>query len=114
MDLVDYVSRKKTPVEGSAEVPLDKGYLGRQRLPCKSGAPMVPTSRRISADFGHRGTIFHQNHLDHWSHAFEKTSIPGVGCTLPSDEPQNRTRLKPFMPNPLEDTILNSCGCVVF
>jgi len=57
----------------SAEVPLDKGSLGRQRLPAK---PVRPWCRRSSADFGLPRTIFHQI-MGHWSHAL-KNLDPGV------------------------------------
>jgi len=59
----------------SAEVPLDKGYLGRQRLPAKA---VRPWWRRSSADFGSPRTIFHQI-TGHWRHAL-KNLDPGVGA----------------------------------
>jgi len=58
-------------------VPLDKGYLGRQRLPAKAGAHGADGPRRISVDFGSPRTIFHQI-MGHWRHAL-KNLDPGVG-----------------------------------
>jgi len=45
----------------SAEVPLDKGDLGRQRPSCKRGAPWCWTVLAVSAVFGHRGDFFIQS-----------------------------------------------------
>jgi len=59
----------------SAEVPLDKGSLGRQRLPAKA---VRPWCRRSSADFGSPRTISHQI-MGHGSHAL-KNLDPGVGA----------------------------------
>jgi len=59
----------------SAEVPLDKGYLGRQRLPANA---VRQWCRRSSADFGSPRTIFHQI-MGHWSHALKNLG-PGVGA----------------------------------
>jgi len=80
--------RLRTPEEtqsSSVEVPLDKGYLGRQRLPAKAVRPWCRRSsadfggfRRISADFGSPRTIFHQI-MGHCSHAL-KNLDPRVGA----------------------------------
>ena len=59
----------------SAGVPLDKGDLGRQRLPAKA---VRPWCRRSSADFGSPRTIFHPI-MGHGSHAL-KNLDPGVGA----------------------------------
>jgi len=59
----------------SAEVPLDKGDLGRQRLPAKA---VRQWCRRSSADFGSPRTIFHQI-IGYCSHAL-KNLDPGVGA----------------------------------
>jgi len=59
----------------SAEVPLDKGDLGRQRLPAKA---VRQGCRRSSADFGSARTIFHQI-MGNCSHAL-KNLDPGVGA----------------------------------
>jgi len=69
--------RLRKPAEtqsSSAEVPLDKGSLGRQRLPAKA---VRPWCRRSSADFGSPRTILHQI-IGHWSHALRNLD-PGVG-----------------------------------
>jgi len=57
----------------SAEVPLDKGDLGRQRLAAKA---VRQWCRRSSADFGSPRTIFHRI-MGHWSHALKNIG-PGV------------------------------------
>jgi len=59
----------------SAEVPLDKGDLGHQRLPAKT---VRQWCRRSSADFGSPRTIFHQI-MGHCSHALKNLN-PGVGA----------------------------------
>jgi len=61
----------------SAEVPLDKGSLGRQRLPAKA---VRPWCRRSSADFGSPRTIFYQI-IGHGRHAL-KNLDPRVGARL--------------------------------
>jgi len=59
----------------SAEVPLDKGDLGRQRLPAKA---VRQWCRRSSADFGSPRTIFHQI-MGHGRHALRNLD-PGIGA----------------------------------
>jgi len=82
--LVDYVSREKRT--SSAEVPLDKGDLGRQRLPAKA---VRQWCRRSSADFGSPRTIFHQI-MGHGSHAL-KNLDPGVNARFGRMNPNFRT-----------------------
>jgi len=75
MDAEDNASRKNAQ-SSSAEVPLEQGILGRQRLPakrCAHGATVLGGFPRISV---HRGTIFHQS-LE-LRHAL-KNLDPGVG-----------------------------------
>jgi len=68
--------RKPEETQSSfAEVQLDKGDLGRQRLPAKA---VRQWCRRSSADFGSPSTIFHQI-MGHCSHAL-KNLDPGL-CT---------------------------------
>jgi len=59
----------------SAEVPLDKGYLGRQRLLAKA---VRQWCRRMSADFSSPRTIFHQI-MGYGSHALKNLDL-GVGA----------------------------------
>jgi len=67
-------------------VPLDKGSLGRQRLPAKA---VRPWCRRSSADFG--GFPFTEDYFssNHWTRetCLEKPRSWGRR-TLPSDEPK--------------------------
>ena len=66
-------------------MPLDKGDLGRQRLPAKA---VRQCCRRSSADFGSPRTIFHQI-MGHWSHAL-KNLDPGVGARFRRMNPNDR------------------------
>jgi len=68
---LDYLSRTKTPQSSSAEVPLDKGSLGRQRLPAKTGA-CAHGATVLGAIFGLPRDDFSFKIMGHWSHALKK------------------------------------------
>jgi len=115
--LVDYVSRKKRT--SSAEVPLDKGDLGRQRLPAKA---VRPWCRRSSADFGSPRTIFHQI-IGHGRHALKNLG-PGFCARfrrmnhvslVQRPDLQARFSSDPFIESTLSiDTKLNSWLSICF
>jgi len=88
----------------SAEVPLDKGDLGRLVFLQKRCANGADGPRRISADFGSPRTIFHQI-MGHGSHAL-KNLDPGLGARL--------RRMNPSYSTATEFRKLDLQGCGVY